>query len=46
MGYNRPGKRRQDRLKRNKRHVAQLIRKAERLAAEQTQAQPADKAKG
>lgn len=33
MGYNRPGKARKDRLKRRKKHLAQLERKAAKQAA-------------
>ena len=33
MGYNRPGKARKDRLKRRKKHMAQLERKAIKQAA-------------
>jgi hypothetical protein len=38
MGYNRSGKRRTDRMKRAKKHVARLVRKA---AATQTTSTPA-----
>jgi hypothetical protein len=40
MGYNRPGKRRTDRLKRAKKHMAQLARKA---AAQTAGTQPVAK---